>query len=66
MKSIETTYRGIKYRSRTEARWAAFFDAMRIDAVYEGEGFDLDGEWPEPVECLNAARAVQALRFGVH
>ena len=42
LKALPTLYRGVTYRSRTEARWAAFFDRMSIDAVYEGEGYDLD------------------------
>jgi len=32
-------YDGIRYRSRTEARWAIFFDAMAIRYTYEPEGF---------------------------
>ncbi|WLF99097.1 hypothetical protein Q5698_15385 [Brucella intermedia] len=27
IKAIPTEYVGVKFRSRTEARWAAFFDA---------------------------------------
>lgn len=45
---IETTYNGIKYRSRTEARWAIFFDKLGWNAEYEAEGYDLDGEWYLP------------------
>lgn len=48
MKSIPTTYNGVKYRSRVEARWAVFFDAMGWPATYEQEGFDLDGVWYLP------------------
>lgn len=40
---IPTFYRGIIYRSRTEARWAAFFDTLGINVEYEPEGFVLDG-----------------------
>jgi hypothetical protein len=36
---IQTTYRGRVFRSRLEARWAAFFD--RIGWRYEYEPFDL-------------------------
>lgn len=45
MKAIETYYNGYKFRSRLEARWAVFFDAMGIRYQYELEGFekDLDG-----------------------
>lgn len=49
LKAIETTYKGYRFRSRTEARWAVFFDAMKIEWVYESEGFDLgDGGWYLP------------------
>ncbi len=41
IKAIETTYKGYRMRSRTEARWACFFDALGIDWTYEPEGYDL-------------------------
>lgn len=41
IKAIETQYRGYRFRSRLEARWAVFFDGLRIRWVYEPEGFDL-------------------------
>lgn len=41
MKAMETTYRGYRFRSRLEARWAVFFDAMKLKWEYEPEGFDL-------------------------
>ena len=40
--AIPTLYRGRMYRSRLEARWAAFFD--RLGWTYEYEPFDL-GKW---------------------
>lgn len=43
MKAIDTKYKGYKFRSRLEARWAVFFDQMGIPWEYEVEGFDLDG-----------------------
>ena len=39
--ALETIYKGVKYRSRIEARWAVFFDKAVIEAHYEPEGFDL-------------------------
>lgn len=48
IKAIETVYKGYKFRSRLEARWAVFFDALRIEWQYEVEGFDLDGIWYLP------------------
>lgn len=43
MRAIETEYNGYKFRSRLEARWAVFFDALGIEYEYEKEGYDLDG-----------------------
>ena len=40
IKAIETEYKGYKFRSRLEARWAVFFDAMGIEYQYEPEGFE--------------------------
>jgi len=39
IKAIETKYRGHRFRSRLEAKWAVFFDDMRIEWRYEPEGF---------------------------
>jgi uncharacterized protein YlaI len=44
IKPIETEYKGYRFRSRLEARWAVFFDAVGIKYEYEKEGFDL-GEY---------------------
>ena len=41
MKAIETKYKGYRFRSRLEARWAVFFDALGLRWEYEPEGFDL-------------------------
>jgi len=41
IKPIETVYNGYRFRSRLEARWAVFFDALGIEYVYEKEGYDL-------------------------
>lgn len=38
IKPIETRYKGYRFRSRLEARWAIFFDALRIRWMYELEG----------------------------
>lgn len=48
MKPLQTEYRGITYRSRTEARWAVFLDELRVAYNYEPEGMDLEGEWYLP------------------
>lgn len=41
IKAIETIYNGYKFRSRLEARWAVFFDALGIKYEYEPEGYEL-------------------------
>ncbi len=41
LKPIETLYNGYRFRSRLEARWAVFFDALDIEYEYEPEGYDL-------------------------
>jgi len=41
MKAIQTSYKGYRFRSRLEARWAVFFDALGIKWEYEPEGFEL-------------------------
>lgn len=41
IKAIETRYAGCRFRSRLEARWAVFFDALEVAWEYEPEGFEL-------------------------
>lgn len=41
MKAIETSYKGYRFRSRLEARWAVFFDALGIRWDYEPEGYEM-------------------------
>lgn len=48
VKPIETRYDGYKFRSRLEARWAIFFNALKIPYLYEVDGFDLEGTWYLP------------------
>lgn len=42
---IPTTYRGVRFRSRLEAKWACFFDLMGWR--WEYEPFDADGYIPD-------------------
>lgn len=42
IKAIDTKYKGYLFRSRLEARWAVFFDALGIPWEYEKEGFEKD------------------------
>lgn len=48
IKVIPTEYNGCRFRSRTEARWAVFFDACGVKWEYEPEGFNLNGLWYLP------------------
>lgn len=41
MKAIETQYKNYRFRSRNEARWAIYFDALGVKWEYEPEGFTL-------------------------
>jgi hypothetical protein len=42
IKPIETVYKGYRFRSRLEARWAVFLDKFGITYQYEMEGFKLE------------------------
>lgn len=44
--AIQTEYKGYRFRSRLEARWAVFFDACGVEWEYEPEGY----------ECSNGVR----------
>jgi hypothetical protein len=48
IKPIETIYKGYRFRSRLEARWAVFFDTVGLTWEYETEGYDIFGEWYLP------------------
>lgn len=41
VKAIETIYKGYRFRSRLEARWAVFLDDLGVEWQYEVEGFEL-------------------------
>ncbi len=43
--AIPTMYKGVQFRSRLEARWAAFFDLARTPWLYEP--LDLEGYIPD-------------------
>lgn len=50
IKAIETEYAGVRFRSRLEARWAVFFDALGLKWEFEPEAFRLeegDGYLPD-------------------
>lgn len=44
-RGIPTMYKGVRFRSRAEARWAAFFDSLEWPWDYEP--FDLNGYIPD-------------------
>jgi hypothetical protein len=48
MKPIETRYKGYRFRSRLEARWAVFFDAVGEGWEYEKEGYETEAGWYLP------------------
>ena len=48
IKPIETVYKGYRFRSRLEARWAVFFDSLSIPYVYEPEGLNIGGVYYLP------------------
>jgi hypothetical protein len=49
IRAIETNYAGCRFRSRLEARWAVFFNALGIKWQYEPEGYILpNGKWYLP------------------
>ena len=41
IRPIETLYKGYRLRSRLEARWAVFFEALGLEWHYEHQGYDL-------------------------
>ncbi len=43
MNAIPTVYRGIKFRSRLEARWASFLDEIGAEWHYEPQGYVVGG-----------------------
>lgn len=40
--AVSVKYKGIKFRSRQEARWAVFFDTLGIQWLYEPEAYKLE------------------------
>ncbi|MEV4383701.1 hypothetical protein [Streptosporangium sp. NPDC049644] len=43
IKPIETRYAGYRFRSRAEARWAVFMDALGVPWDYEPQGYVIEG-----------------------
>jgi hypothetical protein len=58
MKALPTLYRGVTFRSRLEADWAATLDSLDIAWDYEPEGYKLsDGTYYSPDFYLPASGA---------
>lgn len=58
IKAIETGYKGFRFRSRLEARWAIFFDVLDVPWEYEPEGFDLTQQAKEAVNAYTKAQGL--------
>lgn len=41
IRPVATSYRGVVFRSRLEARWAIFFDGIAVQWMYEPERYQL-------------------------
>lgn len=46
MRSIPALYEGKQYASRLEARWMVYWQMLGVEAIYEPEVLELDGEPP--------------------
>jgi len=44
IQAIETMYKGYRFRSRLEARWAVWLDTLGIQYAYELQGFCFEGD----------------------
>jgi hypothetical protein len=71
IKPIETRYKGYLFRSRLEARWAVFFDALGIKWEYEPEGYDLGKAgwylpdfWLAKIEIWVEVKPVAIVEYG--
>jgi hypothetical protein len=66
IRTLETTYKGVRFRSRLEARWAVFFDAAHIAWEYEPEGYRLpDGTCYVPDFWLPGMLVMDPVRYGI-
>lgn len=67
---IETYYKGYRFRSRLEARWAVFFDNLGVEWEYEPEGFKLpSGKLYLPdfrLKCYGCRGSVEETPFDLY
>jgi len=59
---IPTTYQGYRFRSRLEARWAVFFDALGLQWRYEDQGYVVGGAPYLPDFVLPQLRAFAEIK----
>lgn len=59
IQAIETEYRGVRFRSRLEARWAVYFDVTKIPWEYEVQGYSVNGRSYLPDFVLGENRSEQ-------
>jgi len=50
IKAIETHWKGYRFRSRLEARWAVFFEELGWKWKYEHQGYNIG--WEQPAKWL--------------
>lgn len=65
----ETLYKGLRFRSRLEARWAVFLDSLGVEYEYEPEGFNLPGVGaylPDFRVMCHATRGYEAAPFPLY
>ena len=62
-RGIPTMYRGVKMRSRLEARWAAMFDEIGWPWAYEP--IDLDGYIPDYLVSFEAGKLLTEVKGAV-
>jgi hypothetical protein len=60
---IPTLYNGVRFRSRLEARWAVFFDAVKWPWTYEP--YDLNGYIPDFVLDFDAGQLLAEVKPGL-
>ena len=58
VRPIETRYKGYRFRSRLEARWAVFFENLGVRWEYEPEGFHVGDEMYLPDFCVTTGELV--------
>lgn len=65
IRALDTTYNRVRFRSRLEARWAVYFDALGIAWQYEPQGYELaDGSCYLPDFFLSQVRMFAEVKPG--